>query len=786
MKSNTTPFHCKRPRFLLVALSIAVLGTPTSWARPALANMLPNGQAFSCVTCHLSMNSDGSFNDFGSAIDEIRRANGQGAFWDAVLASSDADGDGATNGEELADPDGDGTPISGAEVFNPGDGSSYPPAGIPEMFAYQARILDGGNLANGPQEVTFRLYDSLIDGTELFSENQTLHAIDGLVSGNIGETVDVVDTRASLSLCDVLDGQDEVYLELEVNGEILTPRERIVSVPYALNAKQFDGLGEGEFLRSNADDVYENGTLTIDESATLDVNGTLGVNGTLDLNGELNLLGPVIIGDAGPGDNVLYFDGGTDVAFRWIENGFGGDSYFAFSDNVVVDGIISAFGPNGDVRASGDFHVGTAVTSHDTIFFDDDSKFFQWEDAANQFRLSHDIEFDGDLLLASTLRMGDTAGDQSIYFFEDDSPTGEFLRWDDSVDRFALSDDLSVQNSLFISDDLNVQNSLFIGAANSDHSIYFHAKNSSAGEYLKWDASEDLFEVSDSLRIQGNVYDLRLISETQALPNTGNNLVVLALVDGDLHLRVFDENGHMEVDEHESELRGSSRDNFAEYLADLKALMNQIPFPDPTEWSAQRRKSIIDKATYCAWHSKEDDGGLYLDSGQIFFESKWGEYDAVRLESSPIYEGLILRGEFRAYAKEFLIDHPLDPENKLLAHTSMESPDRKNLYDGVIMLDENGSAWVELPTYFEALNMDFRYQLTAIGAALPNLHIASEIKNNRFQIGGGRPQIKVSWQVTGIRHDAWARDHPAKVEIDKQEYRRGTYQYPGGYENRQP
>ena len=59
-------------------------------------------------------------------------------------------------------------------------------------------------------------------------------------------------------------------------------------------------------------------------------------------------------------------------------------------------------------------------------------------------------------------------------------------------------------------------------------------------------------------------------------------------------------------------------------------------------------------------------------------------------------------------AGSFVIDHPLDPRNKLLYHSFLESPDVKNIYDGVATLDKNGEAVIKLPRYFEALNKDFR------------------------------------------------------------------------------
>lgn len=128
--------------------------------------------------------------------------------------------------------------------------------------------------------------------------------------------------------------------------------------------------------------------------------------------------------------------------------------------------------------------------------------------------------------------------------------------------------------------------------------------------------------------------------------------------------------------------------------------------------------------------------------------------------------------------KFFRIDHPLDPANKYLLHASVESSERKNLYDGVVRLDRKGEAVVQLPKWFEALNKDIRYQLCALGGPSPNLHLRRELKNGRFQIAGGRPQQRVCWQITGVRQDAMARRHPMRVEENKPVAERGLYQNP--------
>ena len=86
-----------------------------------------------------------------------------------------------------------------------------------------------------------------------------------------------------------------------------------------------------------------------------------------------------------------------------------------------------------------------------------------------------------------------------------------------------------------------------------------------------------------------------------------------------------------------------------------------------------------------------------------------------------------ITGNLEKAGGSFKIDHPLDPANKYLCHSFVESPDMKNVYDGIVVLDRKGKAEIELPDWFGALNKDFRYQLTAIGAPGPNLYIAEEI-----------------------------------------------------------
>jgi hypothetical protein len=82
-----------------------------------------------------------------------------------------------------------------------------------------------------------------------------------------------------------------------------------------------------------------------------------------------------------------------------------------------------------------------------------------------------------------------------------------------------------------------------------------------------------------------------------------------------------------------------------------------------------------------------------------------------------------------------------------------------------------------MPVWFEALNTDFRYQLTTIGQPA-QAWIATEIANGSFTIKTSRSGVKVSWQVTGVRQDAWANAHRIPVEVDKAQRDQGHYLHP--------
>ena len=138
------------------------------------------------------------------------------------------------------------------------------------------------------------------------------------------------------------------------------------------------------------------------------------------------------------------------------------------------------------------------------------------------------------------------------------------------------------------------------------------------------------------------------------------------------------------------------------------------------------------------------------------------------LTGAILFEGnLAITGALSKGSGSFVIDHPLDPKNKLLFHSFVESPDVKNLYDGVAQLDENGEVRITLPDYFMALNKDFRYQYFPHLEPMPNLYVKEGVRNNAFTIAGGAPLGTISWQVTGVRHDPYILANPLIPEVEK-------------------
>lgn len=127
------------------------------------------------------------------------------------------------------------------------------------------------------------------------------------------------------------------------------------------------------------------------------------------------------------------------------------------------------------------------------------------------------------------------------------------------------------------------------------------------------------------------------------------------------------------------------------------------------------------------------------------------------------FDGALFAISASATVKSFLIDHPLDPANKYLRHSSIESDQRMNIYPGEVTTDSSGLAVVTMPTWFEALNGKIQYQLTVVdeseSADLVLTKVSQRLRRGKFKIRTSAPNVTVNWMVSGERHDPTSQLH---------------------------
>ena len=182
------------------------------------------------------------------------------------------------------------------------------------------------------------------------------------------------------------------------------------------------------------------------------------------------------------------------------------------------------------------------------------------------------------------------------------------------------------------------------------------------------------------------------------------------------------------------------------------------------------------KAGTGMWNTRNNPGAG--DSYQIFELGGGGERMRIDRGTGTV----VVNGNFTALGvKAFTMDHPLDPENKTLMHAAIESNEVLNAYSGNVVTNASGKATVSLPDYFEAINKDFRYQLTVVGTFAQAI-ISKEVSNNKFEIATSVPNVKVSWEVKGIRNDKHMQKFPFKSEEEKSAAIKGKYIDVAAYE----
>jgi hypothetical protein len=252
--------------------------------------------------------------------------------------------------------------------------SSIAAAVVPESVSFQGIALDpDGSPIDGSRDVLIRIYDQPSAGIQLFAERHVATPfLDGVFQLSLG-------TGSPLGGdFPLLWSSDSRWLEVEIAGEVLSPRTRFQSVPYALSAlnaqtcetaKSLGGIEPGELIRevrpgeglgSNA----TGGTVTLFADFTQTQRRIGGICPVGSSIRQINADGSVVCEvDSGGNGDITSVQPGAGL----VGGGGSGDVSLAVGTNMITSAMVQngaiasvdiATGAVGSAQIA-DFSVGT-------------------------------------------------------------------------------------------------------------------------------------------------------------------------------------------------------------------------------------------------------------------------------------------------------------------------------------------------------------------------------------------------------------------------------------------
>lgn len=619
-------------------------------------------------------------------------------------------------------------------------------AQVPQLINYQGYLVNtAGEPVDGTVSVEFLIYKQAGGGTAVWSEIQAITLNKGSFSTTLGAITPIANS---------IFNDENTYLALKVGSDPeMVPRKQLTSVGYAFKAGNTDSLS-GKVLNDFVQKGEEN-------SVTQDMispDYILSVNFVSASGGNISLVaGDHIQISDNPASNSITISAVTDeigdnlgnhtateniqTNGHWISNG-GTDNGIFVTDDGRVGINTDSVGDDTDLinarfESSTDEESGTAVfgeATNSTTTFNYGGVFFSRGTRGTGVRgVSYGEEGTGGVFTANGSQgvgvYGYTPGLQSTAVLGIASGYGAAPG---SVEQLSMAAQPTVSASIDPVD------------------CY-------GGKFQAWvDNSCGAYGYSSGLNSYG-VYG--------EANSTGDNIN---------YGGYFKSNGNQGYGVY------GSGDQYGGYFRSQNAGSRGIYVYANGENSAAVYGSCGSTGDYIQYggffSTNCDDGrGIYASSSGL---NSIAVYGSCSKNWAGYFVGNVnVSGTLSKTAGTFKIDHPLDPENKYLQHSFVESPDMMNLYKGNVILDGNGSAVVQMPDYFEALNIDYNYQLTCVGGYAP-VYISKEISGNRFEISGGTVGLKVCWEVSGVRNDAYARNHRVEVEVEKPADEKGKYIFP--------
>ncbi len=662
-------------------------------------------------------------------------------------------------------------------------------------FTYQGRLTQSGNPADGLYDMQFKLFDTAAVGTGIQQgptvTNASVQVTNGVFSVELDFSAGVFDGSAR-------------FLEIGVRPTgsadphtVLSPRQPLTATPYAIlsgtatNATLLGGSPPGGFIQNGTSEQAET-NFSISGNGTL--GGTLSA-GVVNATTQYNINGNRLLSVAGANNLFVGVSAGASNT-KGSDNSFFGSSA---GNNNTEGGGNSFFGASAGFSNttgfSNSFFGNKAGFSNteggSNSFFGRDAGFSNTEGDSNSF-FGRDAGFSnttggGNSFFGSAAGNSNTTGGGNSFFGD----AAGSLNTEGSNNSFfgsiaGFNNTTGSFNSFFggsagASNTTGFFNSFFgggTGAANTSGSFNsFFGMN--AGNSNTEGSNNSFFGVNAGF-FNTTGFSNSFFGNSAGSNNTvGGNNSFFGWSAGLLNTTGVS-NSFFGRDAGALNTAGSNNSSFG----------NSAGFGNTTGEgntfigsSAGQSNTTGSKNTFIGadTHGAADITNATAIGADVVVSSSntmvlGTSAVTVRIPGSLIVTGTVSKG-----GGSFKIDHPLDPENKTLSHSFVESPDMMNIYNGNAVLDRRGEAVITLPAYFESLNRDFRYHLTCIGGFAP-VYIAQEIKGNRFKIAGGKPGMKISWQVTGVRQDAYANAHRIPVEEEKPASERGSYLHPDAFD----
>lgn len=396
-----------------------------------------------------------------------------------------------------------------------------PAADPPDAINYQGVLRDAdGNPEDGSFDMRFRFFDAENAGNELIVDEHLAAGTGAVgVSGGLfsvplgsGTVLDGAGPGTFSTLAEVFGQTSDVYLEIEVGGETLTPRVRVLATAYALNAAQLSGRRADDFLDTSATPQVKNGLLTalggIDFGGGTDDDLTAADVDALTSGGNADALHTHdLVGQAGDSELLDSLD-----SSQFLRSD-ADDTYTSGTLTIASGTVLNVQGTpqlNGQLFMDADGPDGTQTIS----FYDGGSpvgESFGWNESLDRFTISNTLRVENQTQLEITgnqilLNVDGPDATQAIYFYNGSEPAGESLQWDDTNNRFFFSDGARFTDTLDTAGNLIVggsQIALGEDGPDQDQVIAFYDSGSPTGEFLVWDDSDDDFRFSDDLTVDG-------------------------------------------------------------------------------------------------------------------------------------------------------------------------------------------------------------------------------------------------------------------------------------------